>query len=127
MFEGGAKGSSFKLPADFFPLEPHFSVPGFHFLPQSVRQPCFMSRLNLGCVEASSQLYHEALEESRNPSGCATYQELPIPIPQKCDIWTERFFWNVAKSYVAYSPTPSSEAGGNCVAPSGQEALALCS
>ncbi|MGD0050571.1 MAG: class I SAM-dependent methyltransferase [Vulcanimicrobiaceae bacterium] len=86
-----------QTPSYFFPIEPHFLVPGFQFLPLDVRAALLMRR-RLGWV-AKAESMERAREEVRSVRllRCSQVRAL-FPDAR---IYREKLF-GLTKSYVAY-------------------------
>jgi len=96
-----AKCYFIQTPNRRFPIEPHFLLPGFQFLPLSVRARLHAWRKWGWWDRAAS--YHEAFEEVESIR-LLTRREMHYLFPQ-ATLWTERFM-GLAKSFVAYGHNP---------------------
>jgi len=93
-----AKNYFVQTPNRFFPMEPHFLIPCFQFLPVRIRAWCH-SRWDLGWWKAAHS-YHEALEEVESIR-LMTEDELRHCFPD-ATIWREK--WHcITKSFVAHN------------------------
>ena len=91
-----------------FPIEPHFLLPGFQYLPLRLRAHLHHWRRWGWWDKAPS--YHEALEEVESVR-LLTRREMRYLFPD-ATLWTERFL-GLPKSFVAYGRHPA----GNAAAP----------
>ena len=86
-----------QTPNRYFPIEPHFLVPGFQFLPLETRA-WLSSRLQLGWMPKFEDRT-EAREQAASIS-LLTRQQLRMLFPE-ASLYTEHFL-GLPKSYVAY-------------------------
>jgi hypothetical protein len=77
-----------QTPNKYFPVEPHFLVPGFQFLPVSLRAS-FLARYNLGWYKRAKD-YATALDEV-TAVRLLTSRELRALFPE-ANLYRERFF-----------------------------------
>jgi hypothetical protein len=89
-----------QTPNYFFPLEPHFLFPGFHFLPKTARV-LLVNKFNLGHMPRKENIEEARLkvEEIR----LLSVKEMKDLFPQSF-IWKERF-GGLVKSIVAHNFT----------------------
>jgi SAM-dependent methyltransferase len=86
-----------QTPNRYFPVEPHFLVPGFQFLPLSVRAG-WLARRNIGWYKKAAS-YEAALAEVTQVR-LLSRSEFQRLFPDG-SLYTERFF-GLAKSFVIY-------------------------
>jgi len=87
-----------QTPNRHFPLEPHFLLPFFQYLPQRIRA-WFHLQFNLGWWQKAPS-YHEALEEVESIR-LLNRREMAYLFPNS-RIWSEKIF-GLTKSFVAHS------------------------
>ncbi|MCD6194941.1 class I SAM-dependent methyltransferase [bacterium] len=93
-----------QVPSYWFPLEPHFLLPGFQFLPKRI-QKILVSNFSLGRFSKSSSL--KEAEEIINSIRLLKFSEMRLLFPE-AKILVERFlFW--PKSYLACFGWPENE------------------
>jgi len=96
-----AKRYFVQTPNRYFPVEPHFLVPGFQFLPRRVRAEMLVRR-DLGWYKKAAS--YEAALEAVSAVRLLTGRELRTLFPE-ARLYRERFL-GLTKSFIAYDGWP---------------------